>query len=327
MLHYLAQRLVTSCLLILGLLTVVFFLIQAVPGDPADWYTSDGMAEADRDLIRQRLGLDRPVWEQYWRWLRGVLLAGDFGNSFRLHRPVRDLFAESIPNTLLLTVSAYVLHLLLAICGGLVIARYRGRIAARLTTLGGLIVYSLPTFWLSLMLILLFGRYLGWLPISGMESTDAEFMPWYLRLLDRLWHMVLPVTVLGVGSAMGTTRYLSNTLADVLNQDYILAVRSRGLPEKIVLWRHALRNALLPIITLMGLSLPFLLGGAVIVEVVFAWPGLGRVTVNAIWARDYPVIMAATALSATMVVTGSFLADVLYYWVDPRVRQPGAKLS
>jgi len=185
MLLYLAQRLAASCLLIVGVLTVVFFLIQVIPGDPIDLYTTDGLDDSGRDLIRQRWGLDRPGWAQYGCWLQRGVLAGDFGNSFRLHRPVRELFSEAIPNTLLLTVTAYGMHLLLALISGVMIARYRGRIIARLITIGGLIVYSLPTFWLSLMLILLFGRHLGWLPISGLESIDAELLPWHLRLLDR----------------------------------------------------------------------------------------------------------------------------------------------
>ncbi len=323
MLHYTARRLAASCLLIFGLLTAVFFLVQAVPGDPVERYVEPGLDTENRALIRHRLGLDQPVIVQYWQWLSGVVVRGDFGESLHQHRPIAAIFAEAIPNTLLLTGLAYGLHLLLAVGGGVLTAYYRGRWAERLAVLGGLTVYSLPSFWFGLMLIMLFSKQLGWLPTGGMAATDAEFLPAHLQLIDRVRHLVLPVVVLGLGSAMSTTRYLRNALIEVLNQDYITAARARGLSESAVLWRHGLRNALLPVFTLIGLSLPFLLGGAVVVEVVFAWPGMGRVTVDAIFARDYPVIMATTALSAVLVVAGSFLADLLYYWADPRLRAPG----
>lgn len=325
MIPYLLRRLVSSCLLILALLTVVFFLIHAVPGDPLDRYVDPDLNEAQRELIRQSLGLDRPVLVQYGRWLTRVVLRGDFGRSLRLHRPVAAIIGEAIPNTLLLTVTAYVLHLLTAIAGGVLMARYRGRPLERIATVGGLAVYSLPSFWLGLMLILFFCRFLGWFPAGGMASPDAAFLPWPQQLLDRLHHLALPVLLLGPGSAMGTARYLRNSLVEVLAQDYVLAARAKGLPERIVQWKHALRNGLLPVITLAGLSFPFLLGGAVVIEVIFAWPGMGRVAIEALWARDYPVIMATTALAAVMVVLGNLLADLLYAAADPRVRLTGRR--
>jgi peptide/nickel transport system permease protein len=240
---------------------------------------------------------------------------------------VAAILGEAIPNTLRLTIAAYLLYLGLAVLAGVFMAKHRGHPIERTGTLLGLTFYSLPSFWFGLMLILVFSRTLGWLPTGGMESPDAAFIPWYARWLDQLRHLVLPVLVLGLGSAMAAARYLSNSLVEVLHQDYILAARAKGLPERIILWKHALRNGLLPLITLMGLSLPFLLSGAVVTEVVFAWPGMGRVAVDAIWARDYPVIMATTALSAVMVVLGNLLADLLYGWADPRVRSMGGRPS
>ncbi len=320
---YLSRRLLSSLLLILALLSLVFFLIHAAPGDPLDLFTHPDLTDQQRELIRERLGLDRPLVEQYGRWLGGVILRADFGTSLRQHRPVAEIIAEAIPNTLLLTVAAYLVHMVTAVAVGVLLARHRGHPAERAVTVGGLAVYSLPSFWLGLMLILVFSRHLGWFPAGGMMSADAAFLSGGARLLDRLHHLVLPVLMLGVGSAMGTARYVRNSVAEALGQDYVLAARAKGLPERTVLVKHALRNGLLPVITLVGLSFPFLLGGAVVAEVVFAWPGMGRVAIDAIWARDYPVIMGTTALAAVMVVLGNLLADLLYGLADPRVRLKG----
>ncbi len=320
MTRYLVRRLTSSLLLILALLSGVFFLIHAVPGDPVDLYAHPELDDQQRELIRHRLGLDRPLWRQYVQWLGAIVWQRDFGTSLRTLRPVKEILGEAIPNTLRLTLSAYLVYLGLAVLGGVLLARHHGHPLERTATLLGLAVYSLPAFWLGLMLILVFSRNLGWFPAGGMMSPDAAFLPWYARLLDQLHHLVLPVVVLGLGSAMGAARYLSNSLLEVFGQDYILAARAKGLPERTVLWKHALRNGLLPVITLLGMSFPFLLSGAVVTEVIFAWPGMGRVAVDAIWARDYPVIMATTALAAVMVVLGNLLADVLYGWADPRVR-------
>lgn len=233
------------------------------------------------------------------------------------------ILAEAVPSTLLLTGTAYALHLLLALLAGMAMAVWGGRRRAMLIDLGGLVFYSLPSFWFGLMAILLLGLRAGWFPLGGMHSADAAFMGPWESALDVLRHLVLPAGVLALGSFTGTARFLRASLEEALAQDYVLSARSRGLPESRVLWRHALRNALLPVVTQMGLHLPFLLGGAVVVEVVFGWPGMGRVTVNAIWTRDYPLIMATTSLAATMVVTGSLLADLGYRLLDPRIRLGG----
>ena len=317
---YIMRRLAASFMLILALLSLVFFMIHAAPGDPLDLYAEPELDDAQRELIRKRLGLDRPLTAQYLHWIGAVLFRGDLGSSLRQHRPVKEILQEAIPNTLQLTVIAYLVHFLTAIGAGLFMARHRGHPIERAVTVGGLAVYSLPSFWLGLMLILLFSRSLGWFPAGGMMSPDAEFLSWPRYLLDRLHHLVLPVLVLGVASAVGTARYLRNSLVEVLGQDYVLAARAKGIPERTVLFKHALRNGLLPVITLLGLSFPFLLGGSVVTEVIFSWPGMGRVAIDAIWARDYPVIMGTTLLAAVMVVLGNLLADLLYGLADPRVR-------
>jgi peptide/nickel transport system permease protein len=322
MLPYLLRRLVAATALVLALLTVVFFLVRAAPGDPLDRFTDPELGAAERAQMRHALGLDRPLPAQYLQWLGGVA-RGNFGRSLRQHRPVGEILAEAVPPTLLLTLTSYLVHLAVAVSLGVLMARYRGRPWERAASVAGLALYAMPGFWLGQMLVLVFCRLLGWLPASGMLSSDATFWPWPARALDLARHLILPVTLLGVASAMGTARYLRNGLAEVLAQDYVLAARARGLPERLVMGRHVLRNGLLPVVTLAGLSVPFLLGGAVVTEVIFAWPGMGRVTVEAIFARDYPVIMATSALAAVLVVLGNLLADVVYGLVDPRVRLDG----
>lgn len=320
---WLLRRILASVLLVLALASAVFFLVRLAPGGPlGSLVQSEDLGAVDRELIRARYGLDQPLAGQYLHWLGG-LARGDFGWSIAQQRPVAAILGESLGPTLLLTLSAYALHLLLAVGTALAMAARRGRPLEHVLRAVGLTFYSLPTFWLGLLLLMLAGRVLGWLPLGGMRAPDAEFLSTGARLGDLLRHLTLPVLTLALGTFMGTARYLQATLDEVLGQDYITAARARGIGERTLLYRHALRNALLPLITLGGLHLPALLGGAVAVETVFAWPGLGRVTVEALWARDYPVIMATTVVAAAAVVAGSLLADLLYHRADPRLRRPG----
>ncbi len=321
MLPWLTRRLAQSLLLIFILVSAVFFVVRLAPGDPLDQVVEEELGAADRELIRERLGLDGSLTEQYFRWL-GAIVQGDLGTSLRQQRPVTEIIGEAMGPTLLLTLSAYGLQLLLVIASAVVMATRRGQPLDHAVQGVGLTFYSLPFFWLGLMFILLFSRQLGWFPAGGWESSDAAFYSVGERLADHLHHLVLPAVTLALGAFMGPARYLRAGLDDVLAQDYILAARARGLSERRVLFGHGLRNALLPLITLMGMWLPNLLGGALVVEVVFGWPGMGRVTIEAIWARDYPVIMATTLLTGLAVVAGSTLADLLYRWADPRVRLP-----
>ncbi len=321
MLPWLTSRLAQSLLLIFILVSAVFFVVRLAPGDPLDQVVEEELGPADRELMRQRLGLDGGLWQQYGRWLE-ALAHGDMGHSLRQQRPVTEILAEALGPTLLLTLTAYSLQLILVIASALVMSTRRGQPLDHAVQGIGLTFYSLPFFWLSLMFVLLFSRQLGWFPAGGWESPDAAFYSLGERWLDRLHHLVLPATTLALGAFMGPARYLRAGLDDVLAQDYILAARARGLSNRRVLWRHGLRNALLPLITLMGMWLPNLLGGALVVEVVFGWPGMGRVTIEAIWARDYPVVMATTLLTGVAVVVGSTLADLLYRWADPRLRLP-----
>ena len=324
MLSWLARRVAVSAFLIFVLLSAVFFIVRLAPGDPLDQVVEENLGPENRELMRQRMGLDESLLRQYLHWLSSSA-RGDFGISLSQQRPVGGIIGEALPATLLLTVTAYLLHLLLALGAAVAMTARSGRAVDHWVQGVGLTLYSLPSFWLGLMLIMVLSGKLGWFPAGGMHAPDAGYLSWWPWLVDLAHHLVLPVATLALGSYIGTARYLRTSLADVLDQDYILAARARGLSERRILFHHALRNALLPIITLLGLSLPFLLGGAVVVEVVFGWPGMGRVAIEAIWARDYPVIMATTLVSAVTVVAGSLLADILYRWADPRVRHTGGE--
>jgi peptide/nickel transport system permease protein len=245
---------------------------------------------------------------------------GNFGVSFTAHRPVLDILREAIPNTLQLTLAALALDLVVGVVIGVISAIKRYAAVDHGITVSALFVYSMPSFWLGLMLILLFSLVLGWLPASQMQSIDADLFGFWHRLWDRLVHLIMPVFVLGIATAAGTARFMRGSLLEVVRQDYIRTARAKGLSERVVIFKHGLRNALIPIVTLTGLSLPFLLGGAVITETIFAWPGMGRVAVGAIFARDYPVVLAVNLIAALMVVMGSLLADIAYSLLDPRIR-------
>lgn len=322
MTRYVLQRLFHSFLLVLGLLTAVFFLVRLMPGDPVQLIGEQHLTAEGGDLVRRRLGLEGSLASQYLSWLGGAL-RGDFGESLRQQRPVTAVLAEAIPNTLLLTVGALLLELAAGVTVGLHTARHPRSRRARALSAAGLVLYSLPGFWLGLLAIMIFARDLGWLPAGGMRSPDAALLSPVAAILDTLRHLILPVAVLGLGNFAVTARFMRVTLGGILASEWVLALRARGLGEAAVV-RHALRASLPSLITLVGMSLPGLLGGAVVVEEVFAWPGMGRVAVQALLARDYPVIMAVTAMVAVLVTLGSLAADVGCRLVDPRLRLDAA---
>lgn len=321
--RYVITRLLQAIPLLLGIVTVVFFIMHLAPGDPLaemeERLAARNVDPAVIERVREQYGLNDPLGMQYVNWL-GDLARGDLGTSIRYGRPVSALIAEALPFTLQLTVLALFFDALIGIPLGVMSAVRRGSGLDRGVTLAALVVYAVPGFWLGLMLILVFSVGLGWLPTSQAMSFDYEQMSFFARLGDRLWHLVLPVFVLGVASAAGTARYVRNRLLDTLGEDFILAARARGLSERTVIYGHALRNALLPLITIYGMSLPFLIGGAAIIETLFAWPGMGRLAVEAVTGQDYPVMMAVTMIAAGLTVIGNLLADIAYGIVDPRVR-------
>ena len=324
MLAFISKRIVQSLVLVLIVLTIIFFILKLAPGDPMARYFNPEISPETVELMRERLGLDRPVHEQYLRWV-GSFIRGDFGVSLTYNVPVRGLLAETIPNTLRLTVAALLLQILIGIALGILSAARRYALFDKVNTVAALFVYSIPSFWLALMLILLFSLKLGLLPSSHMESIGAAEMTGLALFADRLRHLILPAFVLGIASAASTARYMRGSMLDVLKEDYIRTARAKGLAEGSVLIKHAFKNAALPIVTIVGFSLPFLLGGAVVIEKIFSWPGMGRLTVDAIYARDYPVVLAVSFAVACMVIAGNLLADIGYALLDPRVTVTGRR--
>jgi peptide/nickel transport system permease protein len=315
---FLVRRLIQSLALLVIVLTITFFLLRLAPGDPMSRYYNPDFSPETVRSIRESLGLDKPLAEQYFRWI-GSFARGDFGVSLRFQRPVRDLLAEAIPNTLRLTVAALALHLILGIFFGVLSAAKRYSLFDRVNTVAALFVYSIPSFWFALMLILVFSLKLGVLPSSHMQSLDTEGFSALSLALDRARHLVLPAFVLGIASAASTARYMRGSMLDVLREDYIRTARAKGLPESRVFLKHAFKNAALPVVTIVGLSLPFLFGGAVVVETIFSWPGMGRLAVDAIYARDYPTVLAINFVVAAIVILGNLLTDVAYGLLDPRI--------
>lgn len=320
MIGFLLRRLGASLLLLLFVLTVTFFLLRLVPGDPTRLSEDSRITLEQQQNLRRIYGLDRPLPEQYLRWLRAVVLRGDWGISYSQQRPVSAVIAEAVPATLLLGAAAVLVDYTVGLLLGVAAARRQGKAADHLIRIGSLLVYSQPVFWLGLMAILLFSYAWPVLPAGHMYSIGAAEMGAGARFLDLLRHLVLPATVLGLWFTGATARFVRGSLLDAMGRDYIRTARAKGLSERRVIWVHGMRNALTPTIQLFALSLPTLLNGSLVTEVVFSWPGLGRLIFASILTRDYPVVLATTAMSAVFVLFGNLLADLLQAAFDPRVR-------
>jgi len=300
--------------------TLTFVVVAAAPGDYADTVDHPGLNAEQRAVLRARYGLDQPIHRQYAAWLSS-LATGDLGTSFVTKEPVALLLARALPPTLLLGGTALFLDFLLGISLAVAAARRPHGWFDRITGVLGLGIAGLPSFWIAGLVVLIFALLLGWFPASHLRSVDANQMAFFARILDLIHHLVLPAACLGLVGAAGTARYLRSTLLDIRSERFIVAARARGLSERRILWIHTLRPALLPVITLLGLSLPFLVSGSVVIESVFSWPGIGLSLLQAAHARDVPVIMAITLLGAVSVILGSLAADILYAAADPRARE------
>lgn len=322
MARFVALRIFQAVVIVFLVATITFLLLQLAPGDPfSAQLESAGFADSELlERHRRNFGLDRPIHEQYVHYL-GRLARGDLGLSFAERRPAWHAIRARIPNTLLLAFAALLIDFAIGIGMGVTQGARSGSRIDDTLSLASLTLYSTPVFWLGIMLLLVFAEGLNWLPAGG--ATDAVSYP-YLSPLGRVWdrlvHLLLPAVTLGLVGAASTARFQRAAMLDVVRQEFIQAARARGLRERQVLLHHALRNALLPVITLLGLSLPILLSGAVLVETVFAWPGMGKLAVDSILRRDYFVVSGTAILSATMVVVGNLVADLLYLVADPRTR-------
>lgn len=317
---FLIRRLLQAVVIIYIVATLVFLLIHLAPGDPFTYLENPNVTEEVRAQRRAAHGLDRPLAEQYVRYL-GRLVRGDLGDSIYLNRPVASVMRDALPKTALLMGLALGLSFALGVMIGVVQIVRRGSIAERALSTTSLFFYSMPDFWLALVMLLTFAYWIPLFPAGGVvDPVMHPYLGLWERIVDRIWHLVLPVVTLTLLAAAGIARYQRSALLDVVNLDYIRTARAKGATEHAVLMRHALRNAILPVITLMGLSLPVLLGGAVFVERVYSWPGMGMTAVTALSTRDYPLVLGCALLAAVMVSLGSLIADVLYALADPRLR-------
>ena len=306
--------------LILGITIITFVVIHLAPGTPTDIQTQMNpkvSAEA-RERLKRIYGLDKPLYRQYWDWLRR-LVRMDFGSSFTDGRPVIGKIADSLPITIIINVMSLLLIFLVAIPIGVLSAAKQYSLFDKFTTVFVFIGFSVPTFWLALLLMILFGVRLNWLPISGIKSLYLANPTFWNRLLDYGRHLLLPVFVSAFGGLAGLSRYTRSNMLEVIRQDYIRTARAKGLSERTVIYKHALRNALMPVITILGLSVPGLIGGSVIFETIFSIPGMGQLFYGSVMARDYPVIMGILFIGAILTLLGNFLADISYAIVDPRI--------
>ncbi|TDI84184.1 MAG: ABC transporter permease [Caldithrix sp.] len=318
MITYLAKRIGISLFIVFGVLSLSFALIHMAPGDPSSLYIRPDIDPQTMASLRSQMGLDQPIWRQYVLWIQQVC-SGNFGISFSQQRPVAEILAEAIPNTLQLTVAAFLIQLVLGtLLGVLTAIKHNTKLDFSISSFL-LFLYSMPGFWLALMAVLVFSLKLGWLPSSQMQSLQIADGAW-AQLTDRLRHLILPAGVLAAPFVAHTARFIRGSLSEVLQQDYIRTAYAFGIPARKVLFKYALKNAVLPLASLFGFYLPFLLGGAVITEYIFAWPGFGRITVNAIFAHDFPMILAGNFIAALAVVIGNLISDLVSKAVDPRIR-------
>src|SRR5215510_7394190 len=316
------RRLVLAIPLIIGITFVSFIVIQLAPGGPFDYIRGEESGQDAKlvERLNKEYGLDQPIYVQYGRWLARIAKL-DFGRSFQPGaKPVLTKIGERLPITLFLNLIQMIIIVGLAIPIGVASATRQYSVFDKVTTIFVFIGFATPDFWLALLLMILFGVQLDWLPISGLRSLNYEYMSFWRQQIDFVSHLILPVTVVAFGGLAGLSRYMRQSMLEVVRQDYVQTARAKGLPEPVVIGKHALRNALLPVVTILGLSLPGLIGGSVIIESIFAIPGMGQLMVQSVFSRDYPVIMGNLVIVATLTLLANLFADLAYGLVDPRIR-------
>ena len=322
MLRYVLKRLLLMVPLLVGITIVCFVVIHLAPGSPTDLQTdlNPRVSAEAKARLQSMYDLDKPIYKQYLLWV-GRLATLDLGQSFSPdHRPVIDKIAERIPITIIINVLSMILIILIAIPIGVLSAVRQNSLFDKVTAVVVFIGFAVPTFWLALLLMILFGVDLGWLPISGIRSLNYEYLLPFAAAIDLLKHLILPVLLSAFGGLAGLSRYMRSNMLEVIRQDYITTARAKGLSERVVIYKHALRNALLPVITILGLSIPGLIGGSVIFETIFAIPGMGQLFYMSVMSRDYPVVMGILFIGAVLTLIGNLVADISYALADPRIR-------
>jgi peptide/nickel transport system permease protein len=321
MIFYVIKRTLLMIPILLGITVLSFGVMRLAPGGPAEAqmdFSAKASAES-RERLRKLYGADQPFYKQYATWLTKFVTL-DFGEAFADGRKVKDKILERLPITLTINLLSLGLVLLIALPIGIMSATRQYSLLDRFTTMFVFIGFSTPSFWLALLLIYLFGVQLGVLPISGIQSLDVTGLSGWGRLMDWSRHLILPVFVSAFGGLAGFSRYMRNNMLEVMRQDYIRTARAKGLSENMVIYKHALRNALMPVITILGLALPGIIGGSVIMETVFGIPGMGQLLYQSVFSRDYNLAMGILVPAAFLTMLGNFLADIAYAFTDPRVR-------
>jgi len=320
---YVIKRLLLMVPLFIGITIISFAVIHLAPGSPIDMATDlNPKATAEvKERMRALYGLDKPLHVQYWNWMSRMVIF-DFGVSFSQDgRKVADKILERMPITIFINVVSLVLIFLVATPIGVLSATFQNSFFDKVTTVVVFVGFAVPHFWLALLLMILFGVQLGWLPISGLKSLNYEYFPPTAQIWDRISHLILPIFISASGGLAGLSRYMRANMLEVIRQDYITTAKSKGLSTRTVIFKHALRNALLPVITILGLSIPGLIGGSVIFETIFAIPGMGQLFYASVMARDYPTIMGILVIGAVLTLVGNLIADLSYALADPRIRQ------
>ncbi|MDZ4164411.1 MAG: ABC transporter permease [Smithellaceae bacterium] len=322
MIRYLGKRLLFMIPLLLGITVICFVVMRLAPGSPTDLQTQMNPKSSVelQERLRVLYELDKPLHEQYFSWLKRLAVL-DLGRSFMPDgRPVADKILERLPITILINCLSLFLIMAIAIPLGVLSAVHQNSWFDKATTIFVFVGFATPSFWLALILMIFFGIHLGWLPISGIRSLNYEYMAPVTAFLDLIKHLILPVFISAFGGLAGLSRYMRANMLEVVRQDYIMTARAKGLSEGMVIYKHALRNALLPVITILGLSVPGLIGGSVIFETIFAIPGMGQLFYMSVMSRDYPVVMGILFIGAVLTLIGNLLADISYALADPRIR-------
>lgn len=321
MLRYICKRTVLMLPIFLGITLLSFLIVHLAPGKPSD-ISGDFNPKIPletRQRIEKLYDLDKPIIYQYGRWMNR-LIKFDFGRSFSDGRPVKEKILEAIPVTLLINLLSLLLILGVGIPSGILAAVKKGSLFDKTSTFFSFLTFAMPAFWLALILMSFFSIQLGILPVAGLKSLDFDYLSLPEKTIDLMKHLCLPIFVSSLAGIAAISRYMRQNMLDVLNKKYILAARARALPEKVILYKHGLKNAILPIITILGLSIPGLIGGSIIFESIFAISGTGRLFYTAVMSRDYPVIMAMLVISAILTLAGNLAADISYALFDPRIR-------
>jgi peptide/nickel transport system permease protein len=321
---YIFNRLLSAIPLIFGITFLSFLMMHLAPGDPTLMYLDPNVSAQDLDQVKKNLGLDQPLLMQYFYWLK-ELCQGNLGYSYVTGKPVVEAILERLPATLILSVASLVLILLITFPLGIICGYKKDTWVDDSITIFSFLGLSIPTFWLGLIFILIFSLQLNIFPTSGFLDpllSDASF---FKKASNIAYHMVLPLGTIIIGGIAGLIRYNRFSMIKILAQDYITSARARGLKESRILFKHALKNAMLPIITILGLDLPSLISGSFIIEYIFSWPGMGQLGVQAVFQRDYPILMATILFSSILIIVGNLLADIGYAYVDPRISKQGSK--